>query len=68
MVQYMRVMNLKCPTAIKGTMSHAKPSFSTRILAGAIISVVPCLAPLRYSILLNSCYYMPSSAMHNIRT
>jgi hypothetical protein len=33
-------MNLKCPTAIKGTMNHAKTSFSTEIFAGAIISVV----------------------------
>jgi hypothetical protein len=41
-------MNKKCPTAIKGTMNHAKTSFSTEICAGAIISVVQILAPLRY--------------------
>jgi hypothetical protein len=29
-------------------MSHAKTSFSTEILAGAIMSVVQYLAPLRY--------------------
>jgi hypothetical protein len=32
-------------------MNHAKTSFSTEILAGAIISVVQYLAPLRYLIL-----------------
>jgi hypothetical protein len=37
-------------SAIKGTMNHAKPSFSTEICAGAIISVVQYLAPLRYEI------------------
>jgi hypothetical protein len=42
-------MNLKRPTAIKGTMNHAKTSFSTEICAGAINSVVQYLAPLRYS-------------------
>jgi hypothetical protein len=31
-------------------MNHAKRSFSTEICAGAIISVVQYLAPLRYSI------------------
>jgi tellurite resistance protein TehA-like permease len=31
-------------------MNHAKTSFSTDIFAGAIISVVQCLAPLRYVI------------------
>jgi hypothetical protein len=31
-------------------MNHAKTSFSTEIFAGAIISVVECLAPLRYVI------------------
>jgi hypothetical protein len=41
-------MNQKRPTAIKGTMNHAKPSFSTEIRAGAIISLVQYLAPLRY--------------------
>jgi hypothetical protein len=34
----MGVMNWKRPTAIKGTMDHAKTSFSTEIFAGAIIS------------------------------
>jgi hypothetical protein len=29
-------------------MNHAKPSFSTEICDGAIISVVQYLAPLRY--------------------
>jgi hypothetical protein len=41
-------MNLKGLTAIKGTMNHAKTSFSTEIFAGAINSVVQCLAPVRY--------------------
>jgi hypothetical protein len=41
-------MNKKCPTAIKGTMNHAKTSCSTEIFAGEIISVVQYLAPLRY--------------------
>jgi hypothetical protein len=36
------------PTAIKGTMNHAKTSFSTEICAGAIMSVVQSLAPLRH--------------------
>jgi hypothetical protein len=31
-------------------MNHAKTSFSTEIFAGAIISVVPYLAPLRYAV------------------
>jgi hypothetical protein len=30
-------------------MNHARTSFSTVIFAGAIISVVQCLAPLRYA-------------------
>jgi hypothetical protein len=47
-VQYMGVMSQKRPTAIKGTMKHAKTSFSAEIFAGAIISVVQYLAPLRY--------------------
>jgi hypothetical protein len=41
-------MNSKRPTAIQGTMNHAKTSFSTEIFDGAIISVVQYLAPLRY--------------------
>jgi hypothetical protein len=41
-------MNQKRPTAMIGTMNHAKTLFSTEIFAGAIISVVECLAPLRY--------------------
>jgi hypothetical protein len=41
-------MNKKRPTAIEGTMNHAKTSFSTEIFGGAIISVVQYLAPLRY--------------------
>jgi hypothetical protein len=40
-------MNEKCPIAIKGTLNHAKTSFSTEIFAGAIISVVRYVAPLR---------------------
>jgi hypothetical protein len=40
-------MNKKRLTAIKGTMNHAKTSFSTEIFAGAIISVVQYLVPLR---------------------
>jgi hypothetical protein len=43
-------MNQKRPTAIKGTMNHADASFSTEICAGAIISVVQYLAPLRFSL------------------
>jgi hypothetical protein len=43
----MGVMNYKRPTAIEGTMNHAKTSFSTEIFAGAIISVVRYLVPLR---------------------
>jgi hypothetical protein len=38
---------MNCPTAIKGTLNHAKTSFSTEIFAGAIISVVQYLVPLR---------------------
>jgi hypothetical protein len=37
-------MNLNRPTAIKGTMDHAKTSFSREIFAGAIVSVVQYLA------------------------
>jgi hypothetical protein len=33
---------------MKGRMNHAKTSFSTDTFAGAIISVVQYLAPLRY--------------------
>jgi hypothetical protein len=36
------------PTARKGTMNHAKASFSTEMFAGAVISVVQYLAPLWY--------------------
>jgi hypothetical protein len=46
-VKSMGGMNLKRPTAIEGSMNHAKTSFSTEICAGAVISVVPCLAQLR---------------------
>jgi hypothetical protein len=42
--------NWKRPTAIKGTMHHAKTSFSTEIFAGAILSVVQYLEPLRYCV------------------
>jgi hypothetical protein len=41
-------MNWKRPTAIKGTMNHAKTSFSTEIFPGATISVAQYLALLRY--------------------
>jgi hypothetical protein len=44
----MEGMNLKRPTVIGRTMNHAKISFSTEICAGAIISVVQYLVPLRY--------------------
>jgi hypothetical protein len=44
----MGVMNSNGPTAAKGTMNHAKKSFSTQIFAGAIFSVVQWLAQLRY--------------------
>jgi hypothetical protein len=43
-------MNMKRPTATKGTMSHAKTSFGTEIFAGAILCVVQYLAPLRYAL------------------
>jgi hypothetical protein len=39
---------LERPTAIKGTINHAKESFSRLLFAGAIMSVVQCLAPLQY--------------------
>jgi hypothetical protein len=40
-------INENRPTAIKGTMNYAETSFGTEIIcAGAIISVVQCLAPL----------------------
>jgi hypothetical protein len=45
-------MNHKRPTVIKGTMNHAKTSFSIKIFAGAIICMVQYLAPLRYSLCL----------------
>jgi hypothetical protein len=38
-------MNSNYPTAIEGTMNLAKTSFSRESFAGAIISVVQCLAP-----------------------
>jgi hypothetical protein len=41
-------MNKKRPTALTGTMNHAKTSVNTEIFAGAIITVVQYLAPLRY--------------------
>jgi hypothetical protein len=44
----MGVVSLKRRTAIKGTMNHAKTSFSTETFAGAIISSAQYLAPLRY--------------------
>jgi hypothetical protein len=47
-VQYMGGMNWKRPTAITGSVNHAKTSFSTEIFAGAIISMVQYLAPLRF--------------------
>jgi hypothetical protein len=42
----MGVMNWKRPTAIKGTLNHAKTSFSTEICAGARVSIVQHLVPL----------------------
>jgi hypothetical protein len=47
-------MNLKRQTAIKGTMNYAKTFVSTEIFAGAMISVVQYLAPLRYMLLHNT--------------
>jgi hypothetical protein len=41
-------MNYKHPSAIKGTMNHVKTSYSAEIFAGAKLSVVQYLAPLRY--------------------
>jgi hypothetical protein len=35
---------------MKGTMNHAKTSFSPEIFAGAIMSVVQYVAPLRYAL------------------
>jgi hypothetical protein len=46
--QYRGGMNQKRPTAIQGTMNCAETSFGTEICAGAIISLVQYLAPLRY--------------------
>jgi hypothetical protein len=43
----MGAMNWKSSTATKGTIGHAKTSFSTGIFAGAIISVAQYLALLR---------------------
>jgi hypothetical protein len=51
-------------TAITGTMNHAKTSFSTDILAGAAISVVYFLAPLRYSLLDFTTLDILSGPMH----
>jgi hypothetical protein len=34
----MKAINLKRPTAIKGTLNNAKSTFSAEIFAGAIIS------------------------------
>jgi hypothetical protein len=44
-------MNWKRPTAIKGTMHHAKTSFSTEIFAVAINTVVQYMALLQFSLL-----------------
>jgi hypothetical protein len=46
----MRVITWKRPAAVRGTMNHAKTSFSKEIFAGAIISVVQYVAPLRYEV------------------
>jgi hypothetical protein len=65
----MGVMTWKSPTAIEGTMDHAKTSFSTGICAGAIISVVQYLAPLRYiacSEALKWAWAMSSDGVHSI--
>jgi hypothetical protein len=45
----MGAMNGKRPTAIKSTMKHVKTTFSTDTFAGAIISLVQYLVPLRYT-------------------
>jgi hypothetical protein len=42
-----RGSELETSNAMKGTMNHAKTSFSTEMFAGAIVSVVQCLAPLQ---------------------
>jgi hypothetical protein len=42
--------NLKRPTAMTSTMNHATSSFSKEIFAGAMISVVQYLAPLRSTV------------------
>jgi hypothetical protein len=42
-------INWKRPTAIKGTMNHAKTSFSAETCAGATISVVQYLTQQRHS-------------------
>jgi hypothetical protein len=39
-------MNEKRPTAMKGTMKHAKTASSTEMFAGAIISVVQYSLPM----------------------
>jgi hypothetical protein len=52
------------PTAIKGTMNHAKTSFSTEICAGAIMSVVQYLAPLRYVDLLATLFKCTEFCCH----
>jgi hypothetical protein len=49
-VQCMGVMNLKRPTAITGTKTHANTSFSTEICSGAIISLF------QYLVLIQVCW------------
>jgi hypothetical protein len=46
-------------------MSHAKTSFSTEIFAGAIISVVQYLAPLRYVLAPRAlCHHSSRTLLH----
>jgi hypothetical protein len=44
----MRVITKKHPTAIKGTMNHARTLFSKEMFAGALISVLQYLVQLWY--------------------
>jgi hypothetical protein len=64
----MGVMNWKRPTAIKGTMNHAKTSFSTEIFAGAMFIVVHHLAPPRYSYTWSSDPALPDKSIGSYAT
>jgi hypothetical protein len=51
---------------MKGTVNHARTSFSTEIFAGAVVSVGQYLAPLRYcSNVQGSCLW---NAQHRLDT